>query len=205
MAAARKKKTPAFKLDVETRFETTGRGTVTWFQLLEEDDYEKIGGNFFPKDTSAIEGVVADLLAEAQAQCDEAGIEVAQVDPLKTNDEGVNYYKINRKATKANGDPAVIKFRDISGRKEIDLDNELGNGSEVNIKYYASAYYMPEATQAGITIPARIGVSLSPLTIQIIDHKIYEGGDDFDNEAGDMDDTGTDDFSNEASGDDDDY
>jgi hypothetical protein len=187
-----KKKAPAFKLDVDTRWEFTGRGTVTWFKLLEADDYEKIGGNFFPKDSSAMEGVVADLLAEAQAQCDEAGIEVATVDPIKTDDDGNTFYKVNRKAIKANGDPAIINFKDISGKKSYELDDELGNGSEINMKYYASAYYMAETTQAGITIPARIGVSLSPFTIQVIDHKIYEDGDDFGNEAGDMEDGNTD-------------
>ena len=191
--AAAKKKQPKFELDVETRFELTGRGNVTWFMVLEEDDYEKIGGNFFPDDTSRIEGVVADLLAEAQAQCDEAGIKVAQVDPIKTDKDGKNYYKINRKAVKANGDPAIIKFRDLSGKNEIDLDDELGNGSVVNIKYYASAYYMAEATTAGITIPARIGVSLSPLVIQVIDHKIYVGGDGdgFGDESSEMENSGT--------------
>ncbi len=181
MAAAKrkptaKKKAPAFELDVETRFELTGRGTVTWFQVMEEDDYGKIGGNFFPDDSSRMEGVVADLMAEAQAQADEFGIEVAQVDPIKTNDDGETYYKVNRKAIKANGDDAVIKFRDKSGKNEIDLDDELGNGSTVNIKYYASAYYMAESEPApGVIVPARIGVSLSPLVVQVIDQKIYDG------------------------------
>ena len=47
MAVARKqKKQPAFSLDVETRWEFTGRGHVTWFKLLEADDYEKIGGQY---------------------------------------------------------------------------------------------------------------------------------------------------------------
>lgn len=200
MATPRKrtaKKQPAFKLDVETRFELTGRGKVTWFQVLEEDDYEKIGGNFFPDDSARISGVVDDLIAEAQAQCNEAGIEVAVVDPIKSDNDGVNFYKINRKAVKADGTPAEIKFKDISGKKEYALDDELGNGSIVNIKYYASAYYMAESTTkvAGmpdIVIPARIGVSLSPLIVQVIDHKIYEGGDgDFDNEAGEMANSGT--------------
>lgn len=192
MAAPRKKAAPKFELDVETRFELTGRGKVTWFMVLEEDDYEKIGGNFFPDDSSRIEGVVADLLAEAQAQCDEAGIAVTQVDPVKTDKDGNTFYKINRKAVKANGEPAIIKFRDLSGKNEIDLDDELGNGSVVNIKYYASAYYMAAATTAGVTIPARIGVSLSPLVIQVIDHKIYEGGDGdgFGDESSEMDNNG---------------
>ncbi len=192
---AKQKKAPAFKLDVDTRFELTGRGTVSWFSMLEEDDYEKIGGNFYPDDTNRIGGVVADLLAEAQAQCDEAGLgaDVVQVDPIKTDKDGKNFYKVNRKATKADGSPAIVKYKDLSGKKDIELDEELGNGSIINIKYYASAYYMQAATQAGIVIPARIGVSLSPLMIQVIDHKIYDGGGggDFGDESSEMDNTGT--------------
>ncbi len=190
---AKQKKAPAFKLDVDTRFELTGRGTVSWFSMLEEDDYEKIGGNFYPDDANRIGGVVADLLAEAQAQCDEAGIDVVQVDPIKTDKDGKNFYKVNRKATKADGTPAIVKYKDLSGKKDIELDDELGNGSVINIKYYASPYYMQAATQAGIVIPARIGVSLSPLMIQVIDHKIYDGGggDGFGDESSEMTNTGT--------------
>lgn len=204
------KKAPAFELDVDTRFELTGRGNVTWFQVMEEDDYGKIGGNFFPDDSSRIEGVVADLMAEAQLQADEFGIEVAQVDPIKINDDGEIYYKVNRKAIKANGDDAVIKFRDKSGKNEIDLDDELGNGSIVNIKYYASAYYMAESEPApGVIVPARIGVSLSPLVVQVIDQKIYEGDSGgFDDESDDTDTPNDDDeapFDDETKATDSDY
>ena len=193
MAAPRKKKQPAFELDVDTRFEMTGRGKVTWFTLLEEDDYGKIGGNFFPDDTTKLEGIVSDLLAEAQAQCDEAGITVTQVDPIKATDDGDNYYKINRKAVKADGTPAVIQFKGANPKQPYELDDELGNGSTVAMKIYASAYYMAEQTTAGIKVPARIGVSLSPLVIQVIDHIVYDGGDDgFDNEADDMTDEAND-------------
>jgi len=193
------KKAPEFKLDVETRFELTGRGTVSWFCTLDPDPkYDKLGGKFYPDDSDRIGGVVDDLLAEAQAQCDEAGLTVAQVDPIKTDKEGKNFYKIDRKSTKANGDDVYLKFRDISGKNEIDLDDELGNGSTVNIKYYASAYYMPESVtkvsgMPDIVVPARIGVSLNPLVIQVIDHKVYEGGDGdgFENEAGEMENSGT--------------
>ena len=214
MAAAKrkpaKKKVPAFELDVDTRFELTGRGKVTWFQVMEADDYDKIGGNFFPDDSNRIEGVVADLMAEAQAQADEFGIEVAQVDLIKTNDDGETYYKINRKAIKANGEDAVIKFRDKSGKNEIDLDDELGNGSTVNIKYYASAYYMAESEPApGVIVPARIGVSLSPLVVQVIDQKIYEGDSGgFDDESDDTDTPNDDDeapFDDETKATDSDY
>lgn len=207
-AAQRKKKSPAFELDVETRFEMTGRGKVTWFSVLEEDDYGKIGGNFFPDDTTKIEGIVSDLLAEAQAQCDEAGITVTQVDPIKATADGENYYKITRKAVKADGTPAVIQFKGANPKNSYDLEDELGNGSTVAMKIYASAYYMAEQTTAGIKVPARIGVSLSPLIIQVIDHIIYDGGDDgFDNEATDMVDETNDDapFDNETSDDSSDY
>lgn len=208
MAEARKRptrkaaapKASDFRLDVETRFELTGRGTVSWFCALDPDPkYDKLGGKFYPDDTDRIGGVVADLLAEAQAQCDEAGVKVVQVDPIKTDKDGNNFYKIDRKSKKKDNSDVFLKFRDISGKNEIDLDDELGNGSIVNIKYYASAYYMAEAVTkvAGmpdIVVPARIGVSLSPLVIQVIDHKIYDGqgGDDFDDEAGEMPNSGTD-------------
>lgn len=205
-----------FRLDIETRFEMTGRGTVAWFCALDPDPkYDKLGGKFYPEDASRIGDVVDDLLAEAQAQCDEAGETVVQVDPIKTDKDGVNFYKIDRKSKKKDNSDVFLKFRDISGKNEIDLDDELGNGSLVNMKYYASAYYMPQSTTkvAGmpdIVIPARIGVSLSPLVVQVIDHKVYSGGDgdDFENEAGEMDNSGTADdapFDNEASPKNDDY
>jgi hypothetical protein len=205
--ARTKKKEPAFELDVETRFEFTGRGTTAWFQLLEEDDYEKIGGKFFPDNPDKINAVVQDLLAEAQAQCDEAGLTVTQVDPQKKDDDGNIYYKVDRKAVKANGDPADIKFKDITGKKDLELEEELGNGSVVNIKYYARPYYMAAMVTAGVEVPARIGVSLSPTAIQIIDHKIYTGGDDgFDNEMDDEFDGGDDaPFDNEGETGSDDY
>lgn len=205
MARAKAKKTPAFELDVDTRFEMSGRGTVTWFMMLEEDDYGKIGGNFFPNDPSKIEAVVDDLLAETEAQLKEAGIDAVRMNPKKKDDDGNVYYKVNRKAVKKDGTEAVVKFRDISGKNEIELEDELGNGSVVAMKYYASPYYMPEKTEAGVTTPARFGVSLSPLIVQIIDHKIYEGDDGFGNEADDMVDDQADDapFDNES--DDDDY
>lgn len=181
------KKAEKFNIDTEAHFSLTGRGTVQWFKVKEADDYDKIGGNFFPEDNAKIEQVIADVIAEAQAQCDEAGVTVTQVLPTKKNDDGDVYYKMTRKEFKANGDRAVIKFRDITGKITDEPDEELGNGSVCNIKYMAKAYFMPESSPApGVTVPARIGCSFTPLEIQVIDHKVYGGGDDdgFSDESG---------------------
>ena len=179
------KKQPGFKLNTEAHFEFTGRGTVTWFSVKEADDFDKIGGNLFPENPDKIEQVIADVIAEAQAECDEAGIKVTQVSPTKKDDEGRLYYKMTRKEFKADGSRAVIKFRNINGKPMEEPDEELGNGSLVNIKYMAKAYYMPASNPTpDVTIPARIGCSFTPLEIQVIDHKVYEGGDGgFDDES----------------------
>lgn len=193
--ARAKKQVTEFELDVETRFEMTGRGTVTWFNMLEEDKYERIGGNFFPQDPSKLGGIVDDLLTEAEAQAKEAGITVVRIDPIKQDADGNDYYKINRKATKKDGSPAVVKFKASNPKNDYDLDDELGNGSTVALKIYASAYYMPEAVTkvAGmpdIVVPARVGATISPLIVQVIDHKVYDGAsDEFENEADDMENT----------------
>ena len=205
MAPRTKKATkkPAFKLEGDALFALTGRGKVSWFNLVEPDEeYNKFGGKFFPDDNTKMQQAIEDVLAETAAELDDAGIEATEVSPLKKDDDGNIYYSVGRSATKADGSDAVIKLRNKRGKVDEDIldGEELGNGSVVNIKVMFRGYYMPELETAGVTVPARYGVSMMPIEVQVIDHVIYEADDGFSDESdGDIDgDDGG--FDNENSG-----
>jgi hypothetical protein len=194
--AKKTNKKPAFKLEGDAQFALTGRGTTAWFNLVEPDDeYSKYGGKFFPDDVAKMQDIIDDVLAETKAELDEADIEATAINPQKTDDNGNVFYNVSRASTKANGDDAIIKLRNKRGKMDEDVldDVELGNGSVVNMKVMYRGYYMPGQETAGVTIPARYGVSMMPLEVQVIDHKVYENEGGFDDETGDDDDNEFDD------------
>lgn len=189
--ARKTNKKPAFKLEGDARFELTGRGTTAWFNLVEPDDeYGKFGGKFFPDNVAKMQSVIEDVLAETKAELDEADITATAINPQKTDDKGNVFYNVSRASTKANGEDAIIKLRNKRGKIDEDVldDVELGNGSAVNMKVMYRGYYMPGQETAGVTVPARYGVSMMPLEVQVIDHKVYENEGGFDDETGDDDD-----------------
>ena len=195
-----------FRLEGEAVFALTGKGSVNWFNLVEPDaTYSKFGGKFSPEDSTKMEGIISDVLAGARAELDEADLKASQVSPIKRDDDGNIYFNIGRSATKADGSPAVIKLRNLRGKVDMDVleHNELGNGSTVNMKVMFRSYFMPEQTTAGITIPARYGVSMMPIEVQVIKHVIYSADSDgFDDETTDTTEDDGGGFSNEGSSDD---